>query len=210
MSSPARKLATWEDVARLPEGVRAEVLNGEVVYTDLPKPRHQRVISGLLHFVGAPFDFGSGGGPGGWWILPEVGLELSAHDVVIPDVAGWRRERVALFPEQRPIRIGPDWICEVLSPSNAKNDLVRKADLYHRSEVPFYWIIDPAARVVEALERTGAGWTRLGAWTDGDVARIRPFDAIELEVVRLFPPETAAELASRLLETTPRSDAVRS
>src|SRR5947209_7536073 len=128
MAEPARKMATYGDLSRIPEGVHAEVIAGEVFTFPSALPRHGRSAAGVIHLIAGPFDFEPN--PGGWWIIPEVDVELSPHDIVRPDVSGWRRERVAAFPEELPIRIVPDWICEVISPSNARHDRLTKADLY--------------------------------------------------------------------------------
>lgn len=186
MVRPLEKLATWDDIAGLPEGTRVEVLAGAIVMAPRPLPRHSFLQGRLGAYVGAPF--GGDEEPGGWWILPEVDVELGPHDVVVPDLAGWWRERVPAFPHERPIRIVPDWICEILSPSNARHDLTRKADLYRRTGVPFYWIVNPDERFLQALRLCQDGWLLLGAWGDADRARIAPFEAVELEIGRLFPP----------------------
>ncbi|MFH1176953.1 MAG: Uma2 family endonuclease [Acidobacteriota bacterium] len=186
MVRPLQKLATWDDIAGLPEGTRVEVLAGAIVMAPRPLPRHSFLQGRLSYFLGGPFAIDAE--PGGWWILAEVDVELGPHDVVEPDLAGWRRERVPGFPDDRPIRIVPDWICEILSPSNARHDLISKADLYRRAGVPYYWIVNPDERFLQALQLHEDGWLLLGTWGDGDRARITPFEAVELEIGRLFPP----------------------
>ena len=115
-------------------------------------------------------------------------MELEAHEIVVPDLVGWRRERMPELPPERPIRTRPDWVCEVVSPSNRWRDRGRKADLYVRVRIPHYWIVDPEERTLEAFEAHDGAWVRLGAWTDGDTPRIAPFDAIALDVGGLFTP----------------------
>ena len=116
MSTPP-KLATYADLLAMPEDVRAEVFAGEIVTTPASLPRHSKVQRALSRFVGGPFDDDDGrGGPGGWWIFVEVDVELGPHDVVRPDLAGWRRERLPNPGKARPITVAPDWVCEVLSP----------------------------------------------------------------------------------------------
>ncbi|HHH27508.1 MAG TPA: Uma2 family endonuclease [Polyangiaceae bacterium] len=162
---------------------------GELVVSPSPLPRHSRAQRALGRFVGGPFDDDDGrGGPGGWWILLEVDVELGPHDVVRPDLAGWRRPRLPSPWDERPVRIVPDWIGEVVSPSNAARDRVDKRRLYAEHGVGHYWIVDPGARTLEALRLDGASWVEVGSFGDGDVARIAPFEAIELDVGRLFPP----------------------
>lgn len=186
--------ATWDDIRDLPEGTRVEILDGEILFAPAPLPRHARAQSEITYRIGGPFDMD--GPPGGWWILPTVDVQVDPHIVVQPDVVGWRREHVPVFPDERPIRACPAWVCEILSPSNRRNDLLRKADLYLRVGVAFYWIVDPEYRTVQALRREvsgeRAGWFLLGTWSDGDVVGIEPFDSVRLDVGRLFPPEPPA------------------
>jgi Uma2 family endonuclease len=192
----ARRLLAWEDLLRIPEDVRAEIIAGTLTTPPSPLPRHARAQRALGSFLGRPFDDDDGrGGPGGWWILLEVDVRLSPHDIVRPDLAGWRRERLPSPWDIRPIDVPPDWICEVVSPSNAAQDRVGKRNLYARSGIPYYWLVDPDARTLEALrlDRAARGWVEVGAYDDGALARIAPFDAIELEVRRLFPPVGDAE-----------------
>ncbi len=187
----ARKLATYEDLLALPEDVRAEVIDGVLVTPPSPLPRHSHVQGRLRSLVGGPFDDEDGrGGPGGWWILMEVDIRFGQRDIVRPDLVGWRRDRLPSPWDTRPIEVTPDWICEVISPSNVSNDRVKKRRLYAAHGVPFYWLIDPEARILDALRCDGPGsaWTEVGSYDDESVARIAPFDAIELEVGRLFPP----------------------
>lgn len=188
----ARKAATYEDLLALPEGQRAEILGGVVVNPPAPLPRHALAQRTTARFIGGPFDDDDGrGGPGGWWILLEVDVRLGPSDVVRPDLAGWRRDRLPAPWDMRPIDVTPDWICEITSPSNASNDRVKKRRLYATHAVPFYWIVDPEERTLEALrfDATSNVWIETGSYDDASIARIAPFEAIELEVGRLFPPK---------------------
>jgi Uma2 family endonuclease len=188
---PARKLATYDDLLALPQDVRAEILGGMMAVPPAPPPRHSRAQGALRSLIGRPYDDDHGrGGPGGWWIFVEVDVRLSPHDVVRPDLGGWKRGRLPSPWDTRPIDVVPDWIAEIVSPSNAAQDRVDKRALYARAGVAFYWIVDPTARTLEALRldaATGA-WVELGAYGDGSVARIPPFDEVDLEIARLFPP----------------------
>lgn len=191
MSEPATKKATWEDLLRLGEDVRGEVLSGVLITTPAPLPRHGNSQRSLGRFVGGPFHDDDGrGGPGGWWIFPEVDVRLGPHDIVRPDLSGWRRERLPDPGDQRPIDVVPDWACEVTSPSTASRDRVAKRALYARAGVAYYWIVDPDARTLEALRLQDGHWLELGAWGEGDTARIAPFEEVELEIDRLFLPRT--------------------
>jgi Uma2 family endonuclease len=189
MSAPARRLATFVDLAHLGDEAFHEVLAGEVVENAAPLPEHGLAHRALGRFIGGPFDDDDGRrGPGGWWILTEVEVELGLHEVVRPDLVGWRRERLPAPWGLRPVKIVPDWICEVLSPSDERRDRVHKAALYAQSGLGYYWLVAPVERFVEAFESTDGAWLRLGAWQDGERARIRPFEQIELDLSRLFPP----------------------
>jgi Uma2 family endonuclease len=188
MTGPA-KLATYDDLCALPDDVRAELVHGSIHVSPAPLPRHSKVQGALRRFLGGPFDDDDGrGGPGGWWILLEVDVRFSRHDVLRPDLSGWRRERLTAPWDMRPIDVVPDWVCEITSPSNARFDRVTKAKRYLEAGVPALWLIDPETRVLEALTREGDKWLEAGRFSDGDVVRIPPFEAIELEVARLFPP----------------------
>ncbi len=187
----ARRLATWEDLLATPaDGRKYEILAGKLEALPSPLPGHRFTQGVLVSELHAPF-FGGRGGPGGWWILIEPDVFLGVNDIVSPDLVGWRRERVPAFPATRPITAVPDWIAEVLSPSNERRDRVHKAELYLTAGVPFYWIVDVGERTLEAYCSHQGAWVRLGAWTDGDTPRIGPFEAIELHVGSLFPPPDA-------------------
>jgi Uma2 family endonuclease len=170
------------------------VLAGEIVTSPAPLPRHSKVQRAIGGFLGRPFDDDDGrGGPGGWWIFVEVDVALGQHDIVRPDLSGWRRERLQRPGTKRPIDVVPDWVCEILSPATAARDRVVKRGLYARSGVSHYWLIDPDARVLEALTLRDGVWVEVGVYDDSATARIAPFEAVELEVGRLFLPKDADE-----------------
>lgn len=191
---PARKLATYDDLLALTDDVKAEVVRGTLLVLPSVLPKHSRVQRALGGFIGGPFDDDDGrGGPGGWWILLEVDIRLSVHDVVRPDLAGWRRERLRDPWNARPIDVRPDWICEVTSPSNSAHDRITKRRLYAEHGVPHYWIIDPSECTMEAFALRDGIWVDAGSYDHTATARIPPFEAVELEVGRLFPPPPAPE-----------------
>lgn len=189
----ATRLRTYEDLEALPEDVRAEILGGEIVVQPSPVFDHGFIQAGLSHFIGGPFGFGGGGGEGGWWIVVETDVRFSPHDVTRPDLAGWRRARLPSPWGRRPIEVVPDWVCEVLSPTTAQRDRVYKQQLYARHGVPHYWLIDPAVRTLEAYVLAGEQWVVAGTYDHTAVARIAPFEAIELSLARLFPPDPPKE-----------------
>lgn len=186
---PAERLATYDDLLALPESVRAEIIAGQVETAPSPLPEHSRAAGALSHSIGGPFDRDDGrGGPGGWWIFAELDVRLSTHDIVRPDLSGWRRDRLPTPWGKRPIDVVPDWVCEILSPSNAAHDRVTKAGLYAHHHVPFLWLVDPAERTLEAFRVREGLWLRFAGYDDTAKARIAPFEAVELEVGLLFPP----------------------
>lgn len=192
MSTPAPKLATYDDLFSLGEDVRAEILGGRIVTEPSPLPRHSKAQGAIRRFVGGPLDDDDGrGGPGGWWIFVEVDVRFTPHDVVRPDLSGFRRERLPRPGSARPIDVVPDWICEIASPSTAARDRVSKRALYARHGVPHYWIVDPEARTVEALELTDGRWVEIGAYDETANVAIPPFAELTLEVGRLFLPRDA-------------------
>jgi len=140
----------------------------------------------------ATYGAGRGSSSASAWMLLS-GLEIHlGSSVLAPDLLGWRRERLPRPWDTRPIDVVPDWICEVTSPSNGRHDRLVKARLYAERGVPAVWLVDPDLRVLEALALERGRWVDAGRHGDGDVARIPPFDAIELDVGRLFPPLDAA------------------
>jgi Uma2 family endonuclease len=184
--------ATYADLLALPEDVRAEIIRGQIVTMRPLWPSHSKPKGALGRFIGGPFDDDTGrGGPGGWWVLLGVDVQLGA-DVVRPDLAGWKRERL-VEPDVRPIALAPDWVCEVLSPSNQAHDRVTKRKIYAEHGVPHYWIVDPDARTLEAFTLRDGVWTDAGSFDESaEHARIAPFDAVEVPIGRLFLPKKAA------------------
>ena len=149
-----------------------------------PAPRHADAGSGLGGVLRNPFDRGRGG-PGGWRILFEPELHLRA-DVLVPDLAGWRRERLPSLPSEAYFSLPPDWVCEVLSPSTASVDRVKKLAIYAREQVAHAWLVDPIARTLEVLRLEQGRWSIVSSFADFAVVRAEPFDAIELDLSLIF------------------------
>lgn len=177
------RLTSYEDILRLPEHVTGEILNGQLHTQPRPTSRHARVELGIGRDLSGPFDLGRGG-PGGWVILVEPELHLGAH-VLVPDLAGWRRERLPLIPDG-PIDIAPDWVCEILSPATANKDRRIKLPLYGQLGVAHAWLVDPYAQTVEVLRFADGHWVLLGTYGDQDSMRAEPFDAIAIELGPLW------------------------
>jgi len=191
MSQSARRGATIEDFWAIPESERFhEFLSGEVIEKADPTGEHGDAQAGVVGFVRPPFHRNAGGGgPGGWWIATEVEVLLETGELVRPDVLGWRRDRCPERPTGVPVKIRPDWICEVLSSSNATTDTVKKLRLYHRVAVPHYWIVDPGDATLTVMRWSADGYVTLMRAVRGEVVRAEPFQAIEFAVGTLFGDE---------------------
>lgn len=186
MSLPAhgRRPATYDDLLAVPDHLVAEILDGDLHTSPRPAPRHAQATSGLTIDLGGPFDRGRGG-PGGWHILAEPELHLG-DDVVVPDLAGWRRTRLTELPEQAFFTQAPDWVCETLSPSTERIDRGKKLAIYAREGVAHLWLLNPVAETLEAYRLEQGRWTLLVTHAGDVAARIEPFDAVELELWRLW------------------------
>lgn len=133
-----------------------------------------------------PFGIGRGG-PGGWWILDEPELHLErVGDPIVPDLAGWRRTRMASLPETAYFTLAPDWICEVLSPRTEVIDRGDKMDVYAEARVGHAWLVDPIERMLEVYRLDGSTWRRIHVFRDDQVVRAEPFDAVDLELALLW------------------------
>src|SRR6187402_3256932 len=133
MTDERRRRATYEDLLQVPEHLVGEIVDGELVTSPRPAAAHARASSSLGGELYGPFDRGRGG-PGGWIILDEPELHLLGH-VLVPDLAGWRRERMPELPDAKAFELAPDWACEVLSPSTAKVDRADKVPIYAQAGV---------------------------------------------------------------------------
>ena len=189
MTDTVKRQARYDDLCALPENMVGEILGGELHATPRPAPRHARAYSSITGTLWGPFDHGRGG-PGGWWIIDEPELHLGG-DVIVPDIAGWRRSRMPTLPETAWFELAPDWVCEILSPSTANTDRAVKMPIYAREGVEHLWLVDPDARTLEAYHRqTDGHWLLLVTLKDDDGVRQPPFDAIEFPLSDLWadPP----------------------
>jgi Uma2 family endonuclease len=184
MVDPARKRATYADVLAAPRHLVAEILAGELHLQPRPATAHAAATSALGVELGSPFGRGRGG-PGGWLIVDEPELHLS-EDILVPDLAGWRREKLPKLPDAPYVSVAPDWVCEALSPATAQLDRTKKRPVYAREGVRWLWFIDAVARTLEAFELSNGRFTVIGSWADDAKARIAPFDAIEFDLAVLW------------------------
>lgn len=185
-ASPARRATppSYEDIVTLPAHVVGEILSGELHATPRPRLRHARAGWRLTSSLDVPFDRGDGG-PGGWLFLAEPELHFGT-DIIVPDLAGWRRERLPTVPDAAFLTLAPDWVCEIASPSTQRLDRGVKMDIYVREAVGHLWLLDPIERFVEVFRRQDSAWVRVGSWTGDTPARIEPFDAVEIDLTAIW------------------------
>jgi len=183
---PLATSTLYEQLRVLPEGVTGEILNGQLHTQPRPAWRHARVSSHLDRTLGRHFDDGDDG-PGGWWIVvePEVHF-VRDTEVAVPDLAGWRRERMPTPPEGHRLEVVPEWICEILSPSTAAKDREDKMPIYARHGVRYLWLVDPRIRSLEAYRLEAGGWVEVGRFGGDDQAAVAPFEAVSLALRDLW------------------------
>ncbi len=181
---PARRHATYADVRDASDLVVAELIEGDLYTSPRPAIPHARTASALGQDLRS-FDGPSGDpdGPGGWWIIDEPELHFDA-DVLVPDVAGWRRERLPTLPDAPAFTRPPDWACEILSPTTATLDRTRKMPIYARNGVAHLWLIDPTARTLEAYRLEGERWMVASSHGGSTSVRAEPFAAIDIDMRR--------------------------
>jgi Uma2 family endonuclease len=186
MAEPARRRATYEDVLNAPAHLIAEILEGELHLSPHPSVRQALAQSVLGMDLGAPFQRARGG-PGGWWILLGPELHLGSEtDIIVPDVAGWRMDRMPEVPPTAYLTLAPDWACEVLSDSTRRIDRGAKMRIYAREGVSHVWLVDPIDETLEVFRLDGASYLYIASH-QGDVSvGIEPFEAVELELAALW------------------------
>ena len=182
--TPTRR-ATYQDVLDAPAHQVAEIIDGTLYTHPRPAMPHARASSVLGRKIGSPYD-DDPGGPGGWWIIFEPEVHLG-EEIVVPDLAGWRRERMPDYPDTAYVSLAPDWVCEVLSASTRKHDLHGKRPIYALEGVRHLWLVDPTDRTLEAFELREDEWVLIATAKDDDPISIRPFDAITFSLGDLWP-----------------------
>ena len=180
--------ATYQDVLDAPPHMVAEIVDGELYTHPRPAPRHTVARSVLGSKINQFFHQGEGG-PGGWWILDEPELHLG-EDIIVPDLAGWRRERMPALPTEDYFTLVPDWVCEVLSPSTRKLDLGGKLEVYAREGVAYHWFVDPDMRSLTAYQLRDSQRELIDELYDDAMVSLPPFDAIQFSLSDLWPPHT--------------------
>ena len=184
MAPPRHRPATYADLLSVPEHLVAELIDGELYTSARPAPRHAAAASALMGQLHGPFDLARGG-PGGWRILFEPELHLT-DEVIVPDIAAWRRDRMRRLPDEPYFRLPPDWVCEVQSPSTAAMDRGGKLRVYAAHDVHHAWILDPLAETLEVLRLESGLWAILATHVEREVVNAEPFQALGLELTLLW------------------------
>ena len=184
-NQPPTRRATYQGVIDAPAHRVAEIVDGRLYVSPRPPPLAALAKSHLSFALGPPFVRGRNG-PGGWWIVHEPELHFG-EDVVVPDVTGWRRERMPELPTTDYVTLAPDWACEVLSAETRELDLEAKQPVYAREGVAHLWLVDPTDRTLEAFELRDGEWVLIACAKDDEAVSIRPFDAITFSLGDLWP-----------------------
>lgn len=189
MTARIREHATYEDLMKVPDTMVAEIIEGELYTSPRPSGPHSDAVSVLIMDIGTAYRRGRGG-PGGWWILVEPELHLG-DDVLVPDIAGWRRERMPEIPKSHIFAIAPDWVCEALSGSNARMDRIRKMPIYARHGVAYAWLVDPIEQTLEVKRLENGRWSDIGLYGGDDKFRAEPFELVEIDLASIWGPPAA-------------------
>ena len=178
------RAATYKDLCEVPDHMVAELIGGDLWVSPRPIVRHSYCAAMLAAELMAPFGQGRGG-PGGWWILPECEIHMRG-DVLVPDLAGWRRASLPSDPSGAYMSQPPDWACEITSPSTGKLDRVLKAGIYAREGVRHLWLVDPPKRALEVLKLAGGTYVPLLELKEDQLAAAEPFEAVPFPLQRLW------------------------
>lgn len=169
-----------------PKNMVAEILDGALSLTTRPTPRHAKTTTRIAGALGG-FHDPDDNEPGGWVMLIEPELHLGPRpDVIDPDLAGWLRPRLPEEPDTAAIHVAPDWIFEILSDSTEALDRGPKRRIYRREGVGHLWLCDPRIKTLEVYRLEGGRWTELDTFEGDTKIRAEPFDAIELDLARIW------------------------
>lgn len=183
---PATLPDLYAQLEALPENLTGEIMNGRLYTQPRPASPHALAGSGLGMDIGGAYHRGRGG-PGGWWILDEPEIHfIRDTEVLVPELAGWRRERMPRLPRDHRFEVVPDWVCEILSPSTARTDRVVKMPIYARYGVSCLWLVDPLVRTLEVFALRDGRWTVIGLFQEQDLVTVEPFAEIALELGGLW------------------------
>lgn len=194
MADTAKRNATYDDLRAVPPHLVAEIVDGSLVTHPRPPTPHIFSATSLTEELVGPFQKGRGGGPGGWIFGDEPELHLGPH-VVVPDISGWRRERLPHLPETAFIELAPDWVCELLSPSTLAHDRGVKRRIYGAYGVKHLWFLAPVVRLLEVFALRDKEWVLVETFVDDVSVCTPPFEAVTFSLAALWPLDPAPEQA---------------
>ncbi len=174
----------YQKLLDLPENMVGEIIGGELYSQPRPSPKHALASSSLGGELDGPFYKGRGG-PGGWWILFEPEIHIGG-EVLVPDLCGWKKDRLPQLPDTAFFELAPDWVCEILSQNTAQKDRILKMPIYAKNNVPFIWLIDPTLRTLEAYQLDNKYWKLIGAYAEDDRVSVAPFEEISIDLKLLW------------------------
>jgi Uma2 family endonuclease len=189
MAEEAKKKADYDDLYNIPENMTGQIIDGDLIVTPRPSRHHVYAASVLGSELGPSYQFGRGGGPGGWIILigPEIKM---GENILVPDLAGWKKERFPSSEETNWISAHPDWVCEVLSPGALRLDKIKKMRLYGQNGVKHFWLIDPIAGTLDVFRLESGRWMVAGSFVEDDKVRAEPFQETEIDLSNLWLERT--------------------
>ncbi|HIO92685.1 MAG TPA: Uma2 family endonuclease [Leucothrix mucor] len=185
MAKPALKETLFDELMALPEHHIGEIIHNILYSQPRPAPKHARAFSVLGGKLGDSFDWGGGDDNDEWWIFSEPELHIDGH-ILVPDIAGWQRERMPSLPETAWFDLAPDWVCEILSPSTAQKDRMVKMPVYAELGVKHLWLIDPEIKTLEVYQLENQRWSLMASLSEDDMVSAVPFDAIEFNLDNLW------------------------
>jgi Uma2 family endonuclease len=188
MTEPPKRKAVYEDLYKLPENMIGEIIDGDLHALPRPHARHVKSATILGGELIPPYYFGRGGGPGGWEILIEAEV-LLGENLLVPDLSGWKKERLPGLPKTNWISITPDWVCEILSPNSKGHDRIKKMPIYSQHGVKHAWLLDPVEKTLEVYRLEGGHWLAIGYYGENDRVRAEPFMEVEINLADLWMKE---------------------
>ncbi len=188
MKESIKSNATYADLYSIPDNMIGEIIDGELYVMPRPSPKHCNTSSSLGIIIGYYYKMGMNGGSGKWWILdePEIHFSDLKEDFLVPDIAGWKKERMPTLPAETYFSVPPDWICEILSPGTARHDRKKKLPKYAKFGVSYFWIIDPANRTVEILKLKNSEYVVLAVYGEDDKMQAEPFTEIIIDLKNIW------------------------
>lgn len=187
MSEPAQHpTSLYARLEALPENLVGEIINGSLHAQPRPAGPHALAASRLGADLEGPYGRGRGG-PGGWWIIDEPEVHFVRDQVIaVPDIGGWRKQRMPMVPRGHRFEIVPDWLCEVLSPTTAAFDRNEKMPAYAQYGVRHLWLLDPAAHILEVFELVDGRWTLHEAFKGHECVSAPPFQEVSIALSDLW------------------------